>query len=109
MFKFLEKWFKENTLDDILSCAKYIIDNGELVEDNSSNPTLPSVGFRDGKSNELKIVWHPCLWWNEVTSVYINDRQVPIKYYNKIFSMSRKRINYLQKKYLEETIKSVKK
>lgn len=108
MFKFLEKWFtKEDTLDDILSCAKYIIDNGELVEDDSSSTTMPSVTFKDDKGNTLHVVWSCST--GGVQSVYINDRHVPTSYYNKIFYMARKRIDYLQKKYLEETIKSVKK
>lgn len=108
MFKFLEKWFtKEDTLDDILSCAKYIIDNGELVEDNSSDTATPSLNLKDDKGNTLYVRWSCSTGY--IYTVYINDRHVPTSYHHKIFYMARKRINYLQKKYLEETIKSVKK
>lgn len=92
-------------LDSILSCAKFIIDNGELAHDNASDRGIPSASFKDGKGNTLRVSWYCST--GDVDSVRINGRSTPQGYDDKILRMAKKRIAELQKKYLEETIKSV--
>jgi len=96
----------KSELDSILSCAKFIIDNGELVHDNSSGRSIPSASFKDGKGNTLRISWF--FSTGDVRGVEINGRNAPPDYDKKILRMAEKRIAELQKKHLEEVIRSVK-
>ena len=96
----------ESISDSILSCAKFIIDNGELKRDNSSSRTIPNVTFSDNKGNQLYVSWYSSV--GGVETVKINGRNVPRDCDERIFIMAMKRIAELQKRYVEETIKSVK-
>lgn len=97
---------QEPKLDKILACAKYIIDNGELVDDNSFDRGIPYVKFKDDKGNTLYLSWYNST--GGVRDVFMNNRPVPTEYDREIFKMAQDRIQLLQKKYLEETINSVK-
>lgn len=96
---------QEPKLDNILACAKYIIDNGELVDDNSSDRGIPHVKFKDHKNNTLYLSWFNST--GSVRDVFMNNRPVPTEYDCEIFKMAQDRVKVLQKKYLEETINSV--
>ena len=100
-----EKPKQPEKLDSILACAKFIIDNGEILHDFSDGNNIPSVIFGDEKKNTLRVAWYcgtEC-----VDDVTLNGRNTPKEYHQKIFCMAKRRISKLQKKYLEETIKSV--
>lgn len=87
----------KSELDPILSCAKLIIDNGELVYDNALARIVPSAMFEDNKGNTLRIYWHSGT--GSINSVMINDINTPTGYDKKILRMAEKRIPELQKVY----------
>ena len=91
--------------DSIISCAEYIIENGELLNDYSQSRNIPSVTFGDDKGNTLYICWYSGM--EKVHDIEINSRTVPRRYDNKIFKMAKQRTQFLQEKYLRETIESV--
>lgn len=90
----------------ILSCAKSIIDNGRLEHDNSLNWYNPCIKLADDKGNTLYVSW----WRSDCSarSVRLNNRTIPEHYGDKILKMVTKRIQELQKKNVEDTIKSFK-
>lgn len=92
--------------DSILTCARYIINNGKLVTDNSSYRFIPDVTLGDDKGNTLFISWYASS--STVKYVFINNLPVPDNYDNKIFSMIEDRIKVLRKEHLEKVINSVK-
>lgn len=98
---------KENHLmDKILVCAKGIIEDGDIVEDNTASRTVPHIVLRDSKNNTLRISWYSS---NEVTSdLFINGKEVPNTYDSIIFNLVQERVQVLRKKHLESVIDSVK-
>lgn len=101
-----DKHKKETMKDKILSCAKHIIDHGELLEDNSCSVHVPSVTLKDDKGNTLYVSWFSRTL--NIDCVKINTRYVPEGYDQKIFAMPQDKIRQLQLEYLEKMIDSVK-
>lgn len=97
---------EDNITDKILLCAKGIINNGEVVQDNASGRNIPSVMFKDDKGNTLYISW-----FYGSTSVFemkINGAVIPNNFDTEIFRMAQKRIQVLRKEHLERVVAGVK-
>jgi len=97
---------EEDTLSKALLCAKDIINNGEIVEDNTSSRSIPSVKFKDDKGNTLYISWYHSI--KDVVDVMINGDIVPKNHDAEIFRMAQNRIQVLRKEHLERVVAGVK-
>lgn len=93
-----------SSLDKIFLCAKSIIEQGVIVDDNASSTTIPHVKFEDAKGNTLHISWFSGL--EEVLQVEINDAVVPETHDTEIFHAAKDRIQVLRKEHLERVIDS---
>ena len=93
-------------MDKVLLCAKDIIDNGTVEDDNTSNRNIPSVKFKDVNNNTLYIEW----FYNResVLEVRVNDAVVPETYDKEILQMAKQRIQVLRKEHLERVIAGMK-
>lgn len=96
----------EPVLDKILSCVKLIIDEGDIVQDNTSCRNIPSVMFKDSKGNTLYISWYNTSR-QSTCDVRINNSTVPTEYDAQILSMAQNRIQVLRKQHLGKVIDSV--
>ena len=97
---------KDNIVDKILLCAKGIINNGDVVQDNASGRNIPSVMFRDSKGNTLYISWF--YGSTSVLDMKINGAVVTDNFDAEIFRMAQKRIQVLRKEHLERVVAGVK-
>ncbi len=97
---------KDKLMDKVLLCAKGIINNGKVVQDNASGRNIPSVMFKDAKGNTLYISWF--YGSTRVLDMKINGAVVPDKYDAKIYRLVQKRIQVLRKEHLERIIDGMK-
>lgn len=104
---FGNKYKKKEEKDPIILCAEYIIENGELLKDDSQRRLIPSVEFGDDKGNTLYVSWYHGS--GNLDNLKINSKPVPIKYDQQIFKMAKQRIQFLQEKNLREIVESVRK
>jgi len=93
-------------MDKILSFAKSIIDNGEIVSEDVYRRGIPFVEFKDKNNNTLFISWYAS--FNDVSKVLINNKSVPTTHDDEILQLAQKRIQVLRKEHLEKVIDSVK-
>lgn len=93
-------------MDKILSFAKSIIDNGEIVSEDVYRRGIPFVEFKDNNDNTLYISWYAT--FNDVKDVLINNKCVPTTHDDEILQLAQKRIQVLRKEHLEKVIDSVK-
>lgn len=92
-------------VDSIISCAKLIIDNGKLTENNAGDRCIAHAEISDG-SNRLYIAWYGGT--DRVRDVRINGLDVPSGYDSKIFRMAHRRIEELIEEHVKRIIRSVK-
>lgn len=104
-----KKPYKEQTYkveDKILMCARRIVEKGSIKEDNTHNRNIPSVTLQDDKGNTLYVSWYSSST-SSAFEVKINNNPVPVEYDNTILKLVQKRVQVLQKEYLEKVIDSM--
>lgn len=97
---------KDPIMDKVLQCAKGIIKEGSIKEDNASSTTLPYVTFMDTKGNTLYVQWFYGM--DCVLDIKLNDSIVPKTYGSKILKLAEERIQVLREEHMERVVAGMK-